>query len=493
MPAEINLGGFTFGTGAASAGAPVSPDAPFRICVIGDFGGARGGEGGPIEVDRDNFEEVLERLNVIFECEIRAGEPAARVQFRALDDFHPDHLYESIATFESLRKLRRQLLNPQTFAAAAAEVRSWLPEAATGSVPEPQPPVPAAESIDAANLLDGILETADAEAGARGGAIDWNSVIRDIVRPYSIPAVDPQQDVLVECVDAVIGRTMTAVLHHPRFRELEAAWRGLWLLVRRLETDSRLKVFLLDVPRAALASDADSAWQRMQREVVEKTVGTPGGQPWAVVLGLYDFGPDEADAQRLNRFAKLAQAGGAPFVAAAEGSIPGCSTSELQPDAEDWQPAEIPEAWQELRASAGANSVCLLWPSFVLRLPYGPKTSPTESFKYAELSGPPQKSDYLWGNPALIAGILLGQSYTESGWGLRIGEQSEVGGLPLHIYDDDGEKIARPCTEIQLTETGSRRVVDCGLTPVWSVRDQDVVQLPDLKSLSGGALKGRWQ
>jgi len=294
----------------------------------------------------------------------------------------------------------------------------------------------------------------------------------------------------------VIGRMLATLLHQPRFRTLEAAWRGLWLLVRRLETDSRLKVFLLDVPASQLATDlnlgAELQSAPLYRELVDRTIGTPGAQPWAVLLGLYDFGPDDGAAQRLARFAELAAASGAPFITAATAGIPGCLDSNWSSDPAGWRPASVTEQWRLLRESPAADWIALIWPSFVLRLPYGARTNPTEIIDFDEIPGRPQMSDYLWGNPALIAGCLLGQSYTESGWKLRIGELSEVGGLPLHAYRDDGDSVARPCAAVQLTEAGGDQLIAAGINPLWSVRDQDIVQLPALKSLSGVALSARW-
>jgi type VI secretion system protein ImpC len=475
----------------------VSPDAPFHLCVIGDFGGAPDVKRRAIEIDRDNFDDVLDRSNIVFECEMPEGQPPASVRFRTLDDFHPDQLFEAVEAFESLRQTRRKLLNPATFAQAADEVRSWLPDetAPTPVKPAPKPAAPV-EPINTAGLLDGILDAADSAPAQSGEIIDWNSMIREIVRPYSIPAVDPQQDVLVSCVDAVIGRMMTALLHHPRFRTLEAAWRGLWLLVRRLETDSRLKVFLLDVPHSQLDSVLNLAGDLraapLYRELVERTVGTPGADPWAVLLGLYEFGSDELSSQRLARLAELAAASSAPFIAAATGEIPGCVDGDWSSDPADWQPAAVSDDWRALRSSPAAEWVALIWPSFALRLPYGPRTSPTEVFAFNEIPGKPQMTDYLWGSPAVIAGCLFGQSYTESGWRLRIGEQSEVSGLPQHIYKDDDDSIARPCAAVQLTETGAQQVIECGINPLWAVRNQDTVQLPALKSLAGGELAARW-
>lgn len=499
MPGELNVGGFTFGSSEGASARPVEPQAPFHICVIGDFGSDAAGETPlarrrPFQINRDNFDEMLERLNVVFRCEMPEGQADAEVPINSLDDFHPDHLVETVATFESLQTLRRQLLNPKTFGQAAEKVRRWLPEPAAG---ESQPASSSAEPtapVDSGNLLEGILDAADAEASARRpGEIDWNAMIREIVRPYSIPAADPQQDVLVECVDAVTSRTMTALLHHPRFRNLEAAWRGLWLLVRRLETDSRLKVFLLQATRDELAADVADAEESagLRRQLVDQTVGTPGAHPWALLLSLEWFHPLDEDARLLGGLLAVAQSAGAPLIAAASGEFVGCPPGRTN-DPDDWDSPRLSDGWQELRQSTAAGWGCLIWPSFLLRLPYGAKTSPVDGFAYEEITSTPRRDDYLWGNPSFIAGCLLGQSYSESGWNLRIGQQPEFTGLPLHVYQEDGESIARPCTEVPLSVTSAGRVRGCGLTPLWAVRDRDEVQLPMLQSLAGGPLAERW-
>lgn len=493
MPNEINIGGFTFGTGSALAGEPVAPDAPFHLLVIGNFGGDA--KSRAIEIDRDNFDDVLDRMNVVFACDMPEGQPPASVRLRTVDDFHPDHLFETVDAFQSLRDTRRRLLNSATFEQAAAEVRQWLPAETAPATPAPVPPS-ATPTVETTGLLDGILDAAESAPADSDRPLDWNALIRDIVRPYAIPAIGAQQDVLVGCVDALVGRLMTALLHHPRFRTLESAWREVWFLVRRLETDSRLKVFLLDVPAtqldAGLNLDGELSDSPLHRELVDRTVGTPGAQPWAAVLGLYDFGPDDQSALRLARLAALAAANGAPFIAAAAAEIPGGNESDWSSDPSDWQPAAGSDNWRALRTSQAAHSLALIWPAFLLRLPYGARTNPTEVFQFEEIPGRPQSSDYLWGNPAIIAGCLLGQSYTESGWQFQTGEHSEIGGLPQHVYKEDGDSIARPCAAVQLTQQGAQRLLAAGINPLWSVRDRDVVQLPGLKSLAGGALVGRW-
>src|SRR5215467_4473418 len=98
---------------------PVDDDTPFRILVAGNFSGGAGRVRKPIEIDRDNFDQVL----AVIAPELRlafGGQPVS-IKFRELDDFHPDQLFERLAPFQALRDLRRNLSDSATFAATAAQ------------------------------------------------------------------------------------------------------------------------------------------------------------------------------------------------------------------------------------------------------------------------------------------------------------------------------------------------------------------------------------
>src|SRR5437016_11393724 len=109
-------------------------DTPFRIAVLGDFSGREnrvvldaGLQGRkPLLVDRDNFEDVMARLAPELHLPLGGPDgPRTPVRFRELDDFHPDHLYESLKICQALRETRDRLNDRATFDAAAADVRSW--------------------------------------------------------------------------------------------------------------------------------------------------------------------------------------------------------------------------------------------------------------------------------------------------------------------------------------------------------------------------------
>jgi type VI secretion system protein ImpC len=334
--------------------------------------------------------------------------------------------------------------------------------------------------------------------------VDWNAYIQQLVAPHvrSIPATDPQQGLLVAGVDAAAAPLMRVVLHAPGFQALEAAWRGVEFLTRRLETDRQLSIHLLDVSQAELTADLtagdDLSRTGLYHHLVERTVGAPGGEPWAVVLGCYTFGPTRDDAELLGRLAKVVRLGGCAFVAAGHSTLIGCDSFAKHPDPEDWNPQADPDdaaAWAALRQLPEAASVGLALPRLLLRRTYGRRGSPVESFDFEELPDPPVHEGYLWGNPAFAAVALLAQAFSQSGWQLRPGEVSEIEDLPGHVYEADGETHMQPCAEALLTERAGQAILDAGLMPLLSVRGRDAARLAAFRPIGRAAatLAGRWR
>ncbi len=466
------------------------PDTPFRILILGDFTG-RANRGilesklakrRPVLVDRDNFEEVLEKLAP----ELRL--PWGSVRFRELEDFHPDRIFERLELFRALRETREKLSDRATFAAAAAAL-------------QPKPPAPAPASQPRGVSLTDLVEETETRASARTARAldDFSALVRDLVAPHLVPGADPRQAEMVAKVDMATGEGMREVLHHPDFQALEAAWRGLFFLVRRLETDTELKLYLLDVSKAELQEDLKASDLRLTgtyRVLVEQTVGTPGGQPWAVVAGNFSFTDSVDDVMLLGYLAGIARAAGAPFLSAASPQVVGCDSLGEHPLPEQWQPvtAERQKTWEILRNFPEARYLGLAMGRFLLRLPYGKDTDPTEQFAFEEFSGAARHEEYLWGNPALACVCLLGQAFAQWGWDLRPGAIHDIDGLPAHVYREDGESHVKPCAEALLTEKAANAILDKGIMPLLSLKDRDAVRLLRFQSLADppAALEGRW-
>jgi type VI secretion system protein ImpC len=442
----VNMSKFSKSSVVLEAEADAAPakvtdsDTPFRILILGDFSGRanrKRSEGlagrRPVAVDLDNFDEVMQQMPVVLRL------PGAHLRFRELDDFHPDHIHRNAEFFQKISELEYQ--PPRTAAAGSPAIPSG------------------------AGLLDSILDQADDSPVTVDDAGDLAAFIKKVMAPHLEQKQDPGKKEWAARIDAAAAEQMRAILHHRDFQTLEAGWRATWMLVQGLGDD--VKVYVLDATLEELLSDAAT---------LEKIL-TGQRDPWAMVVGNFSFGETAEDAQRLQLLGRVARAGGAPFVA------------EAQPPAEDTAPPE----WQELRKSPVARSIGLVLPRFLLRLPYGKKTSPVEALPFEEMQGSVHH-EYLWGNPAFCCAFLLGQSYQAEGWSLRPGMHRQVTGLPQHVYKSGAETVNKPCAEILLSEKDAEFLMERGYMPLASMKDQDSVLLVRFQSIAEplAALAGGW-
>jgi len=478
------------------------PDTPFRIAILGDFSG-RANRGAidaklqgrkPVPIDRDNFEDVLRR----FAPELRLplgtpDSPSVAMKFLDLDDFHPDGIFERVRIFQALRETRDRLNDRSTYDQAAAEVRSWSEQPAPSSTPAQSTSPPDSSRLSAHELFEQTLSATETRSGGARptrALDDFQAVLRDIVAPYVEPKPDPQKPDLIAQVDAAISGQMRALIHHPDFQALEAAWRAVFFLIRRLETGENLKIFLLDIAKSELAADLVATY-----ELLVEPAGVPGAESWALLAGNYTFGPGDEDTTILARMAALARHAGAPFVAAASPSVLGCLSVAETPEPRRWRSdTENAKTWQALRNIPQANWLGLALPRFLVRLPYGRRTDAVEQFDFEEMAGPENHEEYLWGNPAFACAYLLGEAFLESGWDLRPGEMDRIEGLPAHVYRVNGESHLKPCAEVLLTENAAEAILDKGVMPILSIKGSDSVRLLQFLSVAEPAapLSGRW-
>jgi type VI secretion system protein ImpC len=489
-------------------------ETPFRIAILGDFSGranraildsALAGRR-PLLVDRDNFGEVLAKLGVEIKLPLAGSEsPPVTIRFRELDDFHPDRLFESLEVFQALRDTRQSLKDPSTFAALAKEFqkKDKVPESPTfpGRMEEPLKEISGQTTGD---LFDQVLEeTQGKEPVPEPSRVPsgWDNFLKQIVTPYLVPDIEPQQAEMLAAVNAATGELMRSILHHPDFQAIEAAWRGVHFLVSRLETGVELRLYLLDIAKAELAADLMGAEELRStgtyRFLVQQTVETPGEEPWAALAGNYTFDETREDADLLGRLARIVRQAGAPFIAAAHSYLLGCKSLAEMPDPDDWQEladAEDLQAWEALRRLPEASYLGLALPRFLLRLPYGADTDPTEQFNFEEMPAEPHHDYYLWGNPSFACVCLLAQAFSHYGWDLRPGAIQYIEGLPLHIYKEHGETRVKPCAEVALTERAVESIIEKGIMPLLSFKNQDKVRLARFQSLANPPtnLIGRW-
>ena len=480
----------------------VIEEPPFRILVLGDwtaYGEKKPlADRRPIEIDRDNFDDVLSRF-----APKLTDLDGQQLTFRSLDDFHPDRIFEQLPTFTRLRDLRRSLLSTDEFDRAAGEVRSWFKVDEPASAPVANP---IAESVEppSDNLLDAILSGSSAAASAvrkPGTSSDVADLVKDLVRPHLVSVDETEQSALLAAVDAATSDLMRRILHDHRFQAVEAAWRGLYLLVRRAETSTELKVYLYDISHDGLANDlksvSDLSESSLYRILVADAIETPGAEPWAAVAGNYAFLPNKDDIAALMRIAKICAAAGAPFISHMRPDVIGVSSLAQHTDASEWDLSVDDEAgklWAVLRGIPEAGYLGMTIPRFLSRLPYGSETEPLETFHFEEIADTPQHDKYLWSNNCFIAALLLAQSFSAYGWQMDRRFIQDIERLPMHMYEAGGETIYQPCAEVLLTQNACEKLMDHGLMPLVSYKNTDHAKLARFQSIADPitGLRGRW-
>jgi type VI secretion system protein ImpC len=302
-------------------------------------------------------------------------------------------------------------------------------------------------------------------------------LIHDAVAPHIVKDTSAETRMFVAAVDRAITEQMRSVLHDPGFQALEAAWRGIHWLVSNLELDESLQLHLFDVSREELVADVVGAKGQLSetglyRALVDRWRNVPGAHGWSAFICLFPFGPSDTDVGLLAALGLIASQAGGPLLASA-----------------DPRPAEGDEValagWLALRRSEAAPWIALAAPRVLLRMPYGKRSDPVESFAFEELDeGPPVHEQLLWGDGSLALALLVGRGFTERGWEMEPGDEREIGDLPAYTFTRDGEPVMQACAERFMTETEIQALLDAGLVPIVSRRDRNAVVVVRFQSIS---------
>ncbi len=347
----------------------------------------------------------------------------------------------------------------------------------------------AAEKTVERGLLDQIVEEGrlgtDAATRERG---------KDLVKEFLTQVLEGNVTVSrdteaminarVAQIDHLISLQLNEVLHHPSFQKLEASWRGLKYLLDQSETSSMLKIRVLNASKKDLLRDLQRAPEFDQsalfKKVYEEEFGVFGGEPFAALVGDYEFSKHPEDIELLEKISQVAAAAHAPFLSAASPQLLSMD-SYTQLD----QPRDIGKIfdtteyakWRSFRQSEDSKYVGLTCPRILMRLPYGAETKPIEAFNYEEGVDGTDHSKYLWGNAAYALGARLTNAFAQFGWCAAIRGVEGGGlveGLPAHTFRTDEGDVALKCpTEIAITDRREKELADQGLIPLVHCKGTD--------------------
>jgi type VI secretion system protein ImpC len=325
---------------------------------------------------------------------------------------------------------------------------------------------PAAEAVKEVSILDEIVQATKLKPSDEAYGVTKKGVealIAQLLEPgRAVPKISKAvvDDMIAE-IDKKLSLQLDAIMHHAQVQKIESAWRSLKFLVDRTDFRENIKIEVVNVSKDDLLQDFEDA-PEIPKSGLYKTVYTAeygqfGGQPYATMLGNYEFGPGPQDIKLMQYVASVAAMAHAPFVAAAGPSMFGLEDFNGLPQLKDLKSIfEGPQytKWQSFRQSEDARYVGLALPRFLLRLPYGAATQPIKAFNYEE-DVSATHGDYLWGNAAFAFVSRLTDSFAKYRWCANI--IGPMGGgavedLPLHQYEAMGAIQTKIPTEVLVSE-----------------------------------------
>jgi len=308
-------------------------------------------------------------------------------------------------------------------------------------------------------------------------------------------AVESVQAIIAE-IDRKLSEQINLILHHEEFQKLEGAWRGLHYLVSNTETDTMLKVRVLNLSKKELHRTLKRfkgvTWDQSPifKKLYEEEYGQLGGEPFGCLVADYYFDHGPTDVETLTELGKTAAAAHAPVIT---------SASPTLFQMESWQELSNPRdvanifttpeyaAWRSLRESEDSRYIGLALPRFLARRPYGAKSDPVDEFDFEEDASGPDVDKYTWANAAYAMATNITRSFKLYGWCSRI-RGIESGGaverLPTHTFPTDDGGVDMTCpTEIGITDRREAELARAGFMPLVHKKNSDLAAFIGAQSL----------
>ncbi|MBM98739.1 MAG: hypothetical protein CMJ77_06390 [Planctomycetaceae bacterium] len=261
-------------------------------------------------------------------------------------------------------------------------------------------------------------------------------------------------------LDARLRDIACHIIEAPRFKKLEASWRGLRSLVQQNPDEGTIRIRVLNVKWSELSSDAqcslDFEQSALFRRIYSEEYGMPGGIPFGLLVADFEVNAQRVPGQPIDDVAVLdhvSQVGSAAFAPLLIGISPklfglnyfGEANLPLSSYFDNHDP--VFHKWRAFQRSEASRFVGATLPRVLVRTPYREfetdffasgelasnatailpsprntqdKTSANQQNKdsnHASLPGQNTSGQgYLWGNAVYPTALVVMRSFAETGW-----------------------------------------------------------------------------
>lgn len=296
----------------------------------------------------------------------------------------------------------------------------------------------------------------------------------------------------ISIIDELINDQLNRIIHNKNFQKLEASWRGLWHLVNQADGKRDIKIRYLDISWSEVVRDIERSLDFDQSQLFHKIYsaeyGSPGGEPYGVIIGDYEISHKRSaahpydDIATLNGIAEISAAAFAPFIAAASSEFFGLdsfATLGLPLNLQSIFSQVEYTQWRTLRSKNDSRFVGLTLPRILMRDQYRTQPGSYKGIYFYEKNEDDNGESYLWGNACYaMAGILI-REFANVGWfgHIRGVPRDQLGGGILSNFShasfatDSHQLITKPLSEVLITDTLERELSNIGFIPLCHCYD----------------------
>ncbi len=283
----------------------------------------------------------------------------------------------------------------------------------------------------------------------------------------------------IQKIDQIIEDQINSIVSHPEIRELETQWLQIDDLNKH-EFDN-IKISLLDVTKDELQYDFernlyDISSSELFKKVYVAEYDQYGGEPFGLLIGLYDYENAMDDITWLTGMGMVAEASHAPFIGSVSEEFFGVSEIEDLKQIKSFETLlEHPKYkdWNEFRKTDQAAYICLTLGKYILRQPYHPINNPVQNEQMANFTEDvvdyESNDAYLWGNSSILFSKNVIRSYGKSGW-FQYMRGPENGGyitdLLAPVYDIRGFNETRSPLSVALPDYMELSLANIGVAPI---------------------------
>lgn len=436
-----------------------------------------------IEVDRDNFNQVIHLLNPTLSLQSKVkSKKGIRIEnivlnFLNFESFLPGNIVKQIPYLNDLLNVRIGLIDIIAKVDSAPLLVNKIIEILSSKEIQ-EKILSEADSADfpyIKNILEEvklIKENTDINY-LKNLFVYLSKALKDKEIDKEVTDIFVYLMSIVAEIDSRLSMELDEIMHNPNFQKLEASWRGLRSFVFNSETGQNLKIRVLPITKQEILNDLEQAVEFDQsflfKKIYEKEYGTLGGVPYSCLVGDFSFGRSNVDIKILRKFSAIAAASHAPFIASVDSRM-----FDIESFADLHTPRDLNKtfesselaAWNSFRESEDSRYINLVLPKILSRLPYDSINNPCVEFDYNEYIDGNNDDLFCWGNPAYALANRITNAYSLYGWTAAI-RGVEGGGkvdeLPTYTFKTSNGDMELKCpTQVAITDRREKELSDLG-------------------------------